>query len=485
MNASTPRAACEVELFERLVHERTGIVTNNRRGDLANMLAELAKLHRCELRALYDAMASSADGGELFQELIDKVTVNETHFFRNTPQFEALEKRILPDLIQKRRSVRTLRIWSAGCSTGEEPYSIAALLHRILPDLASWRILILATDISHHALNVARAGLYGNWSFRQTPPSFRSTWFQPKGKKSQISSTLMKMVTFNRLNLAENSYPSISSQTCNMDIILCRNVFIYFDADTTAAIINRLYHAAVDGGWLLVGHSEPSALFSQFGCHELPGTTVYQKKQVASVIADLTLAPVPPAAETQAPSEAAPMPVIKEEIRAADVRPPRHSIDEVEQWISAGRLDDALRELNDHIRFQPDVARTRCLAAKVYSSQMKLPNASEQIQKALEIEPLNVICHFVQGLIHQETGNTEGAIASYRRCTFLQPDFLLAQYMTALALRRRGEFSHAARLARQLDNALRQMKPSAKIQEGDGLTAGQMLKLVQEWKTHD
>ncbi len=445
----------------------------------------MAKSHGTELRPLYDTMASATDGGGLFQELIDKVTVNETHFFRNTPQFQALENHILPELIRKRRSSRTLRIWSAGCSTGEEPYSVAALLHRMLPDLASWRILIMATDISLQALSVARAGLYGNWSFRQTPPNFRSTWFQAKGKKSQLSSTLMNMVTFNRLNLAENCYPSFSNQTCNMDIILCRNVFIYFDASTTAAIIHRLYHAAADEGWLLVGHSEPSALFSQFGCHELPGTTVYQKKQIPPVIAEVTQASSPPVEAAQVPSPPSAGDAIAGlESAAPDVRRPRHSIDEVEQWIAAGRLDEALQELNDHISFQADNARAYCLSAKVYSSQMKWPNAAQHIQKALELEPLNVICHFVQGLIHQETGNPEGAIASYRRCTFLQADFLLAQYMTALTLRCQGSLTHAARLACQLDAALRQLNSAAKIPEGDGLTAGQMLKLVQEWKTH-
>lgn len=119
--------------------------------------------------ALYSLLTDATHGPKAREALVHDLLIGETHFFRNRPQFEALEKHILPEIISRRRAARRLRIWSAGCATGEEPYSLAILLHRLLPDLADWNILILATDINRQALQQAQRGVYGPWSFREVP----------------------------------------------------------------------------------------------------------------------------------------------------------------------------------------------------------------------------------------------------------------------------------------------------------------------------
>ncbi len=152
--------------------------------------------------------------------------------------FEALEDRILPELIRS-RSVgnRRLRIWSAGCATGEEPYSIAIALRRALPVPEDWRITILATDINPHILRKASAGVYGEWSFRNAPPWLKGTWFRPKKDgKLEILPEIRKMVSFAYLNLAEDIFPSPVNNTNAMDLIFCRNVLMYFAAERAQEI---------------------------------------------------------------------------------------------------------------------------------------------------------------------------------------------------------------------------------------------------------
>jgi chemotaxis protein methyltransferase CheR len=158
------------------------------------------------------------------------LTIGETYFFREPNGFEALKTEILPALISARRGKdQRLRIWSAGCATGEEPYSIAMLLQRMIADLPKWHVTILATDINPEFLRTAARGVYGDWSFRSVPAGIKEKYFTRTGEgKFEISGTIKKMVTFAPLNLAEDPYPSLVNNTNALDIIFCRNVLMYF-----------------------------------------------------------------------------------------------------------------------------------------------------------------------------------------------------------------------------------------------------------------
>lgn len=177
------------------------------------------------------------------------LTVGETYFFRDPASFAALEERILPDLLARTAASRPLRIWSAGCATGEEPYSIAMVLDRLLPDTIKERTTILATDINPDSLRKGIDGVYGSWSFRGTPESIRERYFvtTPDGR-FQVKPWLRHRVSFAYLNLAENLYPSLSTQTNSMDLIFCRNVLMYFDSDKAEQVVAKLHRALVEGG---------------------------------------------------------------------------------------------------------------------------------------------------------------------------------------------------------------------------------------------
>jgi len=193
------------------------------------------------------------DGAEL-RYLVSRLTVGETYFFRNRPQVAALRDYIIPELImEKMQKDRQLKIWSAGCSTGEEPYSVAMLLRELIPDMGKWSISLLATDINEQSLATAREGIYRDWSFREVDEYYRQRYFQPRDKSWQLEREIVAMATFRYLNLADDLYPARATRTDSLDLIVCRNVMIYFSVDLCLDITRRFYRCLRDGGYLVVG----------------------------------------------------------------------------------------------------------------------------------------------------------------------------------------------------------------------------------------
>ncbi|MBI4278558.1 MAG: protein-glutamate O-methyltransferase CheR, partial [Armatimonadetes bacterium] len=209
------------------------------------------------------------------------LTVGETYFFRDRPCFNVLERHVLSSIIAARRAegVPRLRLWSAGCATGDEPYSLAILLDRLIPDRSEWTITVLATDINVEALEAARRGIYREWSLRDTPEWARRRYFRSVGGRGfQLDAEIMRMVTFAPLNLAADGYPSVVTDTGAMDVTLCRNVMMYFNRRTQRETAARLCRALAAGGWLVVSPAEASAeLFHPLVPVNFPGAILFHK----------------------------------------------------------------------------------------------------------------------------------------------------------------------------------------------------------------
>ena len=189
-----------------------------------------------------------------FQEMFNRITINETSFFRNEPQLEAFEKQVLPELLEARAATRTLRLWSAACSTGEEPYTLAIQVHRSLGiRLADWRIEILGTDISEKALLAAQRGHYASYAVRTTPPIVLHRYFKQRGSFYQMDPTVASMVRFELLNLRDHA---AARRFGKFDVVFCRNVLIYFDDDMKARCAELFHDQLADDGVLFIGHSE-------------------------------------------------------------------------------------------------------------------------------------------------------------------------------------------------------------------------------------
>ena len=214
--------------------------------------------------------------------LAGHLTVGETYFFRDKKYFAILEEKILPELIELRRTTgKYLRIWSAGCCTGEEPYSLAILLDKILGDTKDWNITILATDINPTFLRKASKGIYGKWSFRDTPEWVRERYFtKTKQNHFELLPKIRKRVSFTCHNLVQNAYPSSLTHTNALDLILCRNVLMYLTPDYQGYVAGKLFQCLVEGGWLITGPSETTdALSSQIISVNFQGLTFYRKQE--------------------------------------------------------------------------------------------------------------------------------------------------------------------------------------------------------------
>lgn len=245
-------------------------------------VAESAYLasHDLDFGLFVERLAAMSDEEPEIQAFVSQLVIGETSFFRYRPQFDALRSTILPALIAERRRERRLelRIWSAGCASGEEPYSVAMLVAELIPDWRDWDIRIHGTDINPYALRRARLARFGDWSFRGVDDETIAAYFQTVGARTRfLAHPCRDLVTFSRHNLAIDPVPDRERGLVNLDVILCRNVTIYFDVALTRLLADGFRSALIPGGWLLVGHAEPDpTVFGRFEPVEFDETIVYR-----------------------------------------------------------------------------------------------------------------------------------------------------------------------------------------------------------------
>ena len=236
------------------------------------------RLEEKQLTSFLDYYYLLLYGQEKEEELgkvVDVLTTNETYFFREANQLKTFSEEIIPEILERKKARRTLRIWSAGCSTGEEPYTLAmiALEHR---ELLGWNIEIFASDISQRVLQAARKGLYGKSSFRSMEQYYESRYFHRiDSSRSQIDDSVRKLVSFGHLNLLQ---PEQWTILAHFDIIFCRNVMIYFNMESKKKMVENFHQKLEEGGFLLLGHAESLMNIStSFSLRHFRHDMVYQK----------------------------------------------------------------------------------------------------------------------------------------------------------------------------------------------------------------
>ena len=369
------------------------------------------------------------------------LTVGETYFFRDPAVFDALSSSIFPALTEERRGrAKRLRIWSAGCCTGEEPYSIAIALRRAIPDLSEWQITILATDINPRFLHKAAAGIYGPWSFRGVPENTQAAYFRRTADgQFEVLPSIRKMVTFACLNLVEDVYPSLANNTNAMDLIFCRNVLMYFSREQMGKVAAKFHRALVEGGRLAVSATEASReLFGAFAPTEIPGVTFYKKGAPAAPPA---IAPLPPVPLPMRPPEPAPLPP-----------PPPLAL-------PVARTDHA--------------AEARGLA-----NEGRLTEALAACDRALGTDKLVAAHHYLRGVILQEQAAIEEAAAAFKRALYLDHDFVVAYFALGHLQLSQGRAREAARCFANARALLRKWAPDAVLPQSDGITAGRLLAIL-------
>jgi chemotaxis protein methyltransferase CheR len=447
----------DARLFQQFILEYSGIDLNNHKRDsLKTTVCDRIYARGFENYQQYHQFLKYHPDAKIeLRELLGLVTINETHFFRNQPHFVALREHILPNLVKrKEKTDRTLKIWSAGCSTGEEPYSIGMTLLNALPFPQTWNIEILATDIDYQVLARAKAGIYNKRSLRTIDSARRAEYFDSIGGMFYLHKRLKKMVEFRPFNLAREPYPLAKGGS--WDIIFCRNVMIYFKKEQTKRIIHNFSHCLGEDGYLFLGHSE--SLFGvsdEFSLIEIGNTYAYQKTAVEKANRQ----------ESEEPRVFSPR-------RARLLRKPNRA--------EPGKRPAQIRQerLAENAPL-PDDAQTYLAAGRTAADNGEYEEAAAQYQKALEREPLSAEAHFSMGVISEQLNNLDRAVDEYRKSIYLDDTCALAHFNLARIYHLIGRNEDASR---EYNNAIRKFKVLSDREEvkfSGGFSAGLLVRICQ------
>ncbi|BDV02083.1 chemotaxis protein methyltransferase [Thermodesulfomicrobium sp. WS] len=272
------------EAFRNLrdfIYEQSGIyIGDNRKYLLENRLANrLRELNLKNFNEYYYFLKFDPDRKKELSKLFEVITTNETSFFRNPPQIAVFQEKVLPEILESQRATRSVLIWSAGCSTGEEPYTLAIVCHEVLgSEIASWNIRITANDLSDAVLHAAKRGIYSEYSLRTTPPDVVAKYFHSEGGgRFRIREEVQRLVHFGQINLSDRLQVRRVERS---QVIFCRNVIIYFDDNMKRQVLSGFYDNLLPGGYLFLGHSESVHNLSRaFRPVQHPGCIIYQKER--------------------------------------------------------------------------------------------------------------------------------------------------------------------------------------------------------------
>jgi chemotaxis protein methyltransferase CheR len=389
-----------------------------------------------DARAYLGLLRSQSGGDEELRRLLPLVTVGKTSFFRDERQFRALEA-LLPGLLARARGGgRRLAIWSAGCATGEEPYSIA--MTAAAAGAEPEHLDLLATDVNPEAVAHAARGAYDERRAREVPGPLRERHFDRDGDRYHVRASLRRLIAAIRPhNLVSGTMPRPEG---GWDVIFCRNVIIYFDTPTTQHVLTHFLHALAPGGYLFLGYSESLfRIFDGFELTEVAGAFLYRRPETVRTtplpaprpvrpVMPLPSAPpvvrhvaLPPAAPQRIPTPA-PLPAPQPPLA------PQEYLDAAVALFAEGRFG-AARELLERLleKGGEDLA-VRLTLANLYGILRQVDRARECYVAALQLESLSAEAHLFFGIHLLAEGETEPAALELSRALFLDPDLALAHY---------------------------------------------------------
>ncbi len=416
--------------------------------DLAARLGRrmaLRDVHDCG--AYLRLLEGDREGASERNALIGELTIGETYFFRQKEHFDLLRTAILPDLLARRAQTRRIRIWSAGCATGAEAYSITLLLRREWHEaVLGWDVSVLATDINTDFLAQARTGRFAEWALRDLPSSLKKGCFQQEGRWWVLNREYREHVTFEYHNLA-SSDPYPGELGAPLDLIFCRNVMIYFSRERIRALAERFYHSLNSGGWLLVGHAEASTdAFAQFELVVTNSVTAYRRplEDGAAAVSPIAWQPWIAVAE--------PVPTRQGAARTV----PAAGESELERPAETATVEQA-RALAD-------------------AGQWKA--AAGICHRLIGSDSLNAAAHFTLGLVLEHSESSEEAQAAFRRAIYIERDFALAHYHLGLALQAGAKGALARKSFGNVMQLLGSVGDDDLVPYGDGVRAGELRELA-------
>lgn len=447
----------EFQLFRDWIHQHSGIYLEESKADSLriSLVARATRLHYSDYRDYFRYLSEHEDE---FKELMNLVTINETSFFRFPAQFDALRDIIVPEIVHGRPHGATaqFRAWSAGCSTGEEPYTIAiTLLDSCLPGLGQ-RVEVMGTDVSTKALEAARRAVYPPRDVENLDRAVVNRWFERVEGGYRPIKAVRDVCTFSYHNLIKEPYPL--ALMSGWDVIFCRNVTIYFRIESTRRVINHFFDALNPGGYLFIGHSETlTSVSDRFETVEVGGIFLYRKPYPKRALSFNELVArrrerAASAAETPKRRRSDPRVPAAQAAPEPAGSPTGELIARARAMLDEARASDALELIKDALALDPHNIEAHLVAAFAYADLGRLDEAAEQARSVLATYPLTAPARYILGVIHQQRGELDEALAEFKRTVYIDPDFVLAHFSMANILRQRGELADARR---SYENTLR------------------------------
>lgn len=445
----------------------------DRWNELARGVASAAlELGIADLEGWAENLVEGVPSTDHLHALANHLTISETYFFRQREAFTLLEREIFPTrLAERRQQSRPLRVWSAGCASGEEPYSIAILIRQKFPELRADNVVIQATDINSHVLARAQRGLYSEWSFRDVPEWVKGSYFtrKPNGRH-EIVPEIHKMVRFSQLNLAAAIYPAEFGERGDFDVVLCRNVLMYFSSEWQQKILARFAQALAPEGWLIVGPCDISAMQAAALQLRLTGPGVFQKtsREIALVEHPSPLWPaVTPllwALPTPAP-EATPE-VVHE---APRVLPPPVPVSAGESSLTATATESEVASAVAHS----------------HANRGELEEALRACDEAIALDKMNPSFHYLRACILQEQNRVPDAMEAFRRVLYLDPRSVMAEFALGCLADRQGRHDQARHHFTVVLRTLVGGNRGDAVPGSEGLTVGRLRAVVEDTLSHD
>jgi len=498
-NGVNGAAVAGLDQLVALIAESMGLhFPENKRQDLWRVVQSLARQHgQKDTESFIRSMIASRLTEQQIEMLAAHLTVGETYFFREMESLEAFRDHLLPELICRRSErERRLRIWSAGCGSGDETYTVATLVDQRIPDAKGWDIRIYGTDINPRVLEKARHGVYTKWSLRGVSAALRDRYFETTGPETySVKARFREMVSFASHNLATEDYPSILNNAGEMDVIFCRNVMIYLTPPAVQRVIRRFHRCLAEGGWLIVAPCETSALLaSEFKAVTFAGATLYRK-----------IGPAPPAAKVWVPAagvapkrsvaeRSVPAPFVWPEPLPATPAPARANRSPLYEAALAdygrGRYDEAaatlrmlLAESVPGTQEEETDADAYALMARVFANQGNLEEAFLWCEKAVAADKTSPRHCYLLAMILLEQGREKDAVQAIKRALYLDPEFIAADYALGNIAARGNRHKDVSRHFRNVAALLSKMPQENTLPELGGMTAGRLLETIQTMMT--
>ena len=529
--------------FRDLIRTKSGIFfADRKRADLkAGVLKAFHYSDMKNLRDYFDLLSVEKSNSPAFKMLVSFLTIGETYFFRH---FDVIERVVLPNLIKSHQHDKTLRIWSAGCSTGEEPFTAAMVLNHLLPDIREWSISIVGTDININSLQYAKDAVYRPWSLRSINDFYKNNYFAKKDGLYYLDERVTSLVKFDYLNLVDDAYPLSENSTKDLDLIFCRNVTIYFEMETTIKAVHKFYECLKEKGYLAVGHAEPSSLIYDMYISEIyPDAVIYRRdtslkkeqqyktgirirrdifkdysdQQTMTATSKQTLPDLsglqkqieklqvhkkPPKIEQPALQRSEVLEKLSQRseeietnlIQASPEKIPAQS--EVERRAQLNESDlfskgielfqqkdfsAAEKSFIELVERYPKNARALYMVAHIKANKDLVEEAKHYCQKAIESDSLLIEAYYLLGLIYKEENAFDQSIKLLKKTIYIDPNFAIGYYDLAVNYFKLGDNVQGHKFLKQTDKILKTCNAEDRIGLLDDLTARELGMMVKMW----